>query len=232
LHRDVARAARGFGDGFAASGHVEAMYTETDAQLARRGQAGDRRALDAIYRRYRPLVAATAHRLLRGAADADDTVQETFLIVFQRLAQLADPAALCGWIVQIAARRAHRVFRVRRLAQRMWLDDPQAAIDSQASSAARPDRLAELALLERALDMPPPLRTAWILRHADGIALDDIAVRCACSVATVKRRLTDAQAIIERHVDHTPSTFVAAAALRPMKIRGGVDAITRRRSIS
>jgi RNA polymerase sigma-70 factor (ECF subfamily) len=178
------------------------MPTETDTQLVRRAQAGDRRALDTVYRRYQPLAAMTARRMLREAADADDAVQETFLVVFERIAQLADPAALCGWIVRIAVSCAHRVFRVRSVARRGSHDDPHAVLDRQASRAAGPDLLAELALLERTLDMPIKLRSPWILRHVGGIALEDIAARCACSVATVKRRLRGAQVIIERHLAH------------------------------
>lgn len=177
------------------------MQTDSDAQLTRAGLAGDRRALDAIYRRYRPVVAATARRLLREPADADDAIQETFLIVFQRLAQLSDPSALCGWIARIATTRAHRVFRGRRRARRVWLDDPQPVLDRQPSSAVRPDLLAELALVGRGLELPLALHAAWILRHAGGLELEDIAARCGCSLATVKRRLADAQALIDRHVD-------------------------------
>jgi RNA polymerase sigma-70 factor, ECF subfamily len=178
------------------------MQTQSDAQLIHHARAGDRRALDEIYRRYQPLAATTARRMLREPADTDDAVQETFLIVFERIPQLVNPAALCGWIARIAVSCAHRVVRVRRLARRVWHDDPHAVLDRWASSAAGPDLLAELALVERALDIPLELRTPWILRHIGGIELDDIAMHCACSVATVKRRLCDAQAIIDHHVEH------------------------------
>jgi RNA polymerase sigma-70 factor, ECF subfamily len=210
------------------------MQPPSDAQLAVRGAAGDRGALDEIYRRYRPIALATARRLLREPADADDAVQETFLLVFRHLAQLAEPGALSGWIARIAARRAHRVFRVRRLTHRHVLADPGAALDRQASGGARPDLVAELALLDDALDLPPALRAAWLGRHVGGLSLPDIAARRGWSLATTKRRLADARARIARHVGRDapgvdrPARAPVVGDSRPER----VDAITTARSIS
>jgi RNA polymerase sigma-70 factor (ECF subfamily) len=36
-------------------------------------------------------------------------------------------------------------------------------------------------------------RLAWLLRHVEGERLQDIALACGCSLATVKRRVASAQ---------------------------------------
>ena len=166
----------------------------TDAELAR---CGGERAFAELYRRFAPLAGATARRLLRDAAEADDVVQETFMIVFQQLERLVDPAALRRWIVQIAISRAHR--RIRRRSFAMRDVEP----DRQLSPELGPESRVELQRIVRVLYMPAPLRVPWILRHVVGAELVDIAAACECSVATIKRRLAEAEAVIARRIsDH------------------------------
>jgi RNA polymerase sigma-70 factor (ECF subfamily) len=174
----------------------------SDADLVRRARGGDDWAHEMIYRRHVGLVAATAQRLLRDPVDVDDVVQETFLIGFEQLERLVEPAALRGWLVQIAVSRVHRRFRWRRLTG--WLSGAEvsAALEDQACPDANPEQRAELALIDRALaKMPLKLRTPWVLRHVVGCSLDDISAACECSLATVKRRIAEADDRVARHLD-------------------------------
>ncbi len=165
----------------------------SDAELVRRGRDGDSWAHEMIYRRYAALVGTTARRLLRDASDVDDVVQETFLIAFEKLDRLAEPAALRGWLAQIAVSRVHRRFRWRKVTRLFSDSEPGACLEDQASSDASPEHRAELALIDRALHkLPIKLRTPWVMRHVVGLGLDDIALACDCSLATVKRRIQDA----------------------------------------
>jgi RNA polymerase sigma-70 factor, ECF subfamily len=63
------------------------------------------------------------------------------------------------------------------------------------------DQRAELALVDRLLrGMKPALRLAWMLRRVEGLELDEVALLCGCSLATAKRRIAEADAIVDRHV--------------------------------
>lgn len=170
-----------------------------DAELVARARRGDARAFAQIYARHAHAVAATARRLLGASADADDVVQETFLIAFEQLDRVVELAALRGWLMQIAVSRAHRRFRQRRTS-RLATEDPHAAIDQQPASGASPEQCAELSLIERALRLPAKLRTPWRMRRVDGAALGDVALACKCSLATAKRRLAEADAAVARLV--------------------------------
>jgi len=176
-----------------------------DAELVRRARERDEWATEMIYRRYVRLVASTAQRLLRSDGDVDDIVQETFLIAFEQLDRLVEPAALRGWLAQIAVSRVHRRFRWHKWT-RLWSGvELEASLHDQASGEASPEQRAELALIDRALArMPLKLRTPWVLRHVIGYQLDDIATACQCSLATVKRRITDAEAIVKDHLGGEP----------------------------
>src|SRR5262245_63511565 len=93
-----------------------------------------------IYRRHVGLIAATAQRLLRDPNDVDDVVQETFLIGFEQLDRLVEPAALRGWLVRIAVSRVHRRFRWRRVTGWLAGSETQAALEDQAAGTRAPGR--------------------------------------------------------------------------------------------
>jgi RNA polymerase sigma-70 factor (ECF subfamily) len=172
-----------------------------DAELVRRAALGEEWAHAMIYRRHVGLVAATARRLLRNAAEVDDVVQETFLIVFEKLGDLLDGEVLRGWLVKIALSRVHRRFRWRRFVALLGAEGPEALLAEQASTEASPEQRAELALVDRALaSLRASVREAWILRHVVGCQLDEVALACDCSLATAKRRIACAEAHVRLHL--------------------------------
>jgi RNA polymerase sigma factor (sigma-70 family) len=112
--------------------------SETEASdevlMAQLGE-GNREALAILFRRYARLVRAIAYRSVRDASEADDLVQDVFLLV-HRDAKAFDGAkgAASSWIFQIAHRRAisrHRYLSSRHFYQQVNLDnlaeEPQAA---------------------------------------------------------------------------------------------------------
>jgi RNA polymerase sigma-70 factor (ECF subfamily) len=174
----------------------------SDEELVRRITQGDRWAEEALYRRYVNLVGATALRLLRNRAEAEDVVQEAFLLAFQHLRQLRDVGALRAWLVRITVTRVKRRFRWNKLRQLFALCsfDDEGLADAASSDASSEDRT-ELALIDAALaQLKETQRTAWLLRHAVGCSLEEVAEACGCSLAAVKRRIAAADEHLERHV--------------------------------
>jgi RNA polymerase sigma factor (sigma-70 family) len=171
----------------------------SDVELVARARARDAWAEEMIYRRHAPQVASVARRLLRDPVEAADVTQETFLIAFQKLGALAEPAALRGWLARIAVSRVHRRWRWRKV--RFWA----AAVDDEsladvADAGVAPDRKVELALIDEALQaIPVKLRVPWVLRHVIGYSLDEVATACDCSLASVKRYLGRAEAAVAAH---------------------------------
>jgi RNA polymerase sigma-70 factor, ECF subfamily len=176
----------------------------TDAELVARGLAGERFALQLLYRRHVSPVAACVTRLLARSTEAEDVVQDAFLTAFRELDRLSEPARFAPWLLRIAVRQAHRRFRRRRLLARFGLDrgvdDAQLAM--VVDPAAAPDVCAELGRIDRELAaLPAELRMAWMLRHVEGYALEELAEQCNCSLATAKRRIQRAEASIGARLD-------------------------------
>lgn len=170
-----------------------------DVELVERARGGESWAREAMFRKYVSMIAASAQRLLRNAAEVDDVVQETFLIAFEQLDRLAQPAALRGWLLQIAISRVHRRFRSWRRWRLPPAEETAARLEEQAARGLSPEQRTELALIDRALGkLELPLRTAWVLRHVEGHSLDDTAAACGCSLATAKRRIGRAEEVVQQ----------------------------------
>ena len=88
---------------------------------------GGREALAVLFRRYAGLVRGVAYRVLRDASEADDLLQDVFVLI-HRLCKTFDgsrsPAKF--WILQMAYRRAisrRRYLTSRHFYTRLDLDD-------------------------------------------------------------------------------------------------------------
>ena len=171
-----------------------------DGDLIERLVRGDQWAKEALYRRYVKVVWRTALHMVGNRADAQDVVQDTFVEAFRDVASLRAHAALRPWLLRISVHQAHRRFRRRKLLRRLGLDRSidDASLDTLLHEDASPEQRSELRSVERALlDATAPERFAWILRYVDGHSLEEVADASECSLATVKRRLARAQALVQ-----------------------------------
>jgi RNA polymerase sigma factor (sigma-70 family) len=115
---------------------VSELAEHTDAQLVAGVLAGDREAFAAIYDRYADRLHDFCHAVLRDRDEAADAVQDTFVLVAQRLAQLNDPERLRPWLYAVARSVALRMVRARR---RVVLNE----VEDMADTDPGPDRAAE-----------------------------------------------------------------------------------------
>jgi RNA polymerase sigma-70 factor (ECF subfamily) len=173
---------------------------DLDANLVWRASVGDRSAEEALYRRHVQYVHGLLCRLLGNQTDAEDAVQETFVIALDRLGQLRDAEAFRGWLAQIAVSRARRLFRKQKLLRFLGLNGNRdeetiaCVVGPYASASVRVEMATLHQLLER---LPADQRLAWSLRHVEGESLEEVAMHCDCSLATAKRRVAAAHTAIE-----------------------------------
>lgn len=149
-----------------------------------------------LFKRFAPYVARIGLRLLGREADVDDLIQEVFFAAFKQRDQLRDPQAAKNWLATIAVRTARRQLRRRRLRQFVGLDTGGPALELPDPQIS-PEKRALLARVYEILDgMGVERRLAWTLRYVEGEKLEVVAERCGCSLATVKRRIASAQALL------------------------------------
>src|SRR5215213_9722970 len=87
-----------------------------DVERVHAAQAGDVSAMGALLEDYRARLYAAALTMLGDRAQAQDAVQDAFLIALRRLGELREPAAIGGWLYTIVRNEC----RMRLRACREW----------------------------------------------------------------------------------------------------------------
>src|SRR5215210_3642693 len=97
----------------------------SDAALLDRFAAGDRAALDELFRRYRGVAYRVAYRLLGREADALDAVQEGFIKALTHLDRFGGRSSFKTWLLRVVCNASLDMGRQRKRAERV----PQAPPD-------------------------------------------------------------------------------------------------------
>ena len=178
----------------------------TDSVLIEQARAGDARAREALFLRYAGLVNGLAYRLLGSDTDLDDLVQESFAQALTCLDRLQNIETFPTWLATIVVRTSHKMLRRRRLMARFGLwRPPEIDWEQVRSQGASTEQLLELRALYRHVHgMPAELRIPLVLKHVEDKSLQEIATLLDTSIATVKRRITKAQALLAIAVGHEP----------------------------
>jgi RNA polymerase sigma-70 factor (ECF subfamily) len=187
-----------------------------DRTLVDRLRRGDRGAAVLLYDRHAPHLRRVLARILGVDSELPDLLHEAFANILAGVGKLRDPERLKGWMTCVAVYTARRCIRRRRL--RRWLEFrspeqvPEVVVPPDADREAAEALRRTYALLDR---LGVDERTAFALRHIDGMPLGEVAEACGVSLATVKRRLARAE-----------TRFVRAARGDPV-LAGWVDGSPR-----
>jgi RNA polymerase sigma-70 factor (ECF subfamily) len=182
----------------AALAHVLPLtrVVDDDEVLVGRVLRGDALALRDLYGRHSRYLAGVVYRLMGDDAELEDIVQDTFVRAAERLPTLREPAQLRAWLVTIAVRLTQS--RLTRRRRRSWI---RQQLGRAAPKASDPKDRAPADELYSALDqVPDRLRLPWILHRVEGFRLEDVAASCGVSLATIKRRIADAQTRLDRRL--------------------------------
>lgn len=177
------------------SAPLQEVVPEDDVLVAQ-ALAGNDRAFASLYRRHARYVAGVVYRLMGSDGELEDVVQEAFVDASRALASLEDPAGFRPWLARIAVRRVHKRFARRRRFR--WLLGSVAEVQPTSSNPS--EREPVDALYDVLKNIDPKLRIPWTLHVIEGETLPEVAVLCNVSLATVKRRIAEAAALIERRL--------------------------------
>lgn len=170
---------------------------ETDAVLVERVRQGDDRAFATLYSRHARYIAGVIYGIIGDDEDLDDLVQEVFTTAAEHLKGLKEPAYFRTWLVKITIRHARRrsARRKRQRLMHFW-----ASHERETSYDPR-DRHLPMELVEAMEHVPTRLLLPWFLQRLEGRSLGEVTEVCGASLATVKRRIARAEAILRGKLD-------------------------------
>lgn len=152
-----------------------------------------------LFNSYRGYVAKIGRRILGASHEIDDLIQDVFLATVRDIHKLEDPDRLAAWLGTVTTRMAKR----RRFRNSTHPgpsgEDPEQVLERTSKEGPSPESTADLAgTVERVLSLPEELKTPWLLKHVDGLTLEDVAQHCDCSLSTVQRRIQAATGRLQR----------------------------------
>jgi len=170
----------------------------SDAGIAQLVRQGDPRGATLVWDRYAGMVRGVVYRAVGPGHETEDLVQEVFAGLFKNPGMLREPSALRPFLVSIAMRKARTALRRRRA--RSWL---RLSVDGTLPEVLTQDgdprvREAVRRLFAILNDLDDRGRLAFVLRHAEGYELTEVAAALGVSLATIKRALARAEAHVHR----------------------------------
>ena len=155
-----------------------------EAQLIRQLQDGDEAAFRQLVELHQTRVYNTCLGFLRVPADAEDTAQEVFIEVYNKIGRFKGESALSTWLYRIAVNKSlmlirHRK-RKRRYAPLVSIDDLQELSSRDPTDFVHPgvrlEQKENAKMLQNAIEaLPENQRTAFVLHKIEGLPHAQIA---------------------------------------------------------
>ena len=182
----------------------------TDAAIVSRARAGDTDAFRELVERHSRSLFRLAFRMTGNQQDAEDVVQESFLRAYRQLASFDDRASFGTWMYRIASNCSLDLVRARkRRNDRTVPADDDRAEDPMAqlpSSDPTPERIALSGEVRRRVadameELSPTERTAFVLRHFEGMRMEEVGRVLECQPGAAKHSVFRAVQKLRRALD-------------------------------
>lgn len=192
------------------------MKTDPDRELVEACQVTAPTGLDGafrqLYEQYKDRVYNVCYRITGNATDALDASQETFGIMFRKIAEFRFESKFSSWVYRIAVNAS---IDMKRRAGSRWLASLDSAQDERRRETPRleiRDERVELPVaaasrheleieIQTAIShLSPKMRAITVLRYVESLSYEEIAETLQISIGTVKSRLSRAHQALDREL--------------------------------
>jgi len=170
---------------------VSGDSTLTD--LIARSRAGDPRAMEAIYHRFKTGLFNLAYRYTYERTAAEDLLQDIFLKIFTHLDDVQKMETFVGWIYRIALNTCYSYLRGKRveLQKTVSLNEVEGTVH-EAEQSSRGEELRK-PLDDAIARLPHRLREIFLMHDVQGFKHEEIARMLSLAVGTSKSQLFKAR---------------------------------------
>ena len=178
----------------------------TDEELVVQLKQGNKDAFDLLYDKYKNLAVRNAYLIIGNLSDAEDAVQEAFLISYFRINELKNHSGYKAWLMQILIRRT---YRLAKKTKREFASDkvtefhfdgiageamPREDMTDQSSPLSKLITREEADRVMAAVnELPIKQRIVIVLYYYNDLGIEEIAAILHIRAGTVKSRLFTAR---------------------------------------
>jgi RNA polymerase sigma-70 factor (ECF subfamily) len=185
-----------------------------DEAAAARAKAGDADAFRVLVERHSRPLFRLAFRMTGNEQDAEDMVQETFLRAYRRIAKFDERASFGTWLYRITVNCSLDLVRARkRRSEQSGPANPEMddIMQSLPASAPTPDRMAMSGeagqrIAEAMEELSASEKTAFVLRHFEGMCIDDVSRVLGCRPGAARHCVFRAVQKLRRALEPLVST--------------------------
>ena len=188
-----------------------------DTDLVARCRRGDAGAFEELYRQHAARLYNLAYRMLGNAADAEDLLQEIFLLAHRKLGSFRGQSALGTWLYRLATNQCldHLRSKAVRTAQVTASLAEETPHGRRFEPAAPPGPSVTSLDLERAIaQLPEGCRAAFVLHDVEGLEHQEVADVLGIAEGTSKSQVHKARRRLRQALQQT-----ARPAIRPVEPR-------------
>jgi RNA polymerase sigma-70 factor (ECF subfamily) len=185
-----------------------------DEELVRRIRRGDGGQFEVLAKRYATKIYGLAMRLTRNPSDANDAVQEAFLLVFTKLDGFRGESAFGTWLYKVALNSIYMKLRQRKYAAEENIEDYLPKFDEHGMMQGTVRKFGEdpesetirrqctAAVREAINKLPAEYRIVLVARDIDDLSSEETAEVLGLTVAAVKSRLHRARLFLRQQLEN------------------------------
>ena len=171
---------------------------QTDAAAVALARDGDSEAFHALVDRHSRAVYRLAYRMTGSPHDAEDVVQETFLMAYKQLGRFESRANFGTWLHRIAVNCSIDLIRSRPHRESAHdgadLEVFGAAVERNDTAGASPERLMMSTEVQTRINnamtgLSPMERAAFMLRHFEGQSIEEISAALGLKANAAKHSI-------------------------------------------
>ena len=169
-----------------------------EAQLIQQCQLGNLDAFKSLYELHKHRIYNIAYRIHGDHEDAQDSVQDAFVIIYKKIYSFRGDSAFSTWLYRIVVNTClNNIRKSKRSKDSIDLSDME-----NIATEARYDKNKSLEIIldEEIQNLPPGYRAVFVLHEIEGFSHQEISQMLNKSIGTSKSQLYRAKQMLQKRL--------------------------------
>lgn len=159
------------------------------------------KAQEQLYRQFSPKLFSVCLKYSRSYVEAQDHLQDGFLLIFEKIGQFAFKGSFDGWLKRVVVNNILQQYR-----STSFLSLVNEPIEAEVEIEIETDEISTEFLMKIIQELPERYKLVFNLNVIDGYSHQEIADSLKISVGTSKSNLSRAKAILKEKIEQNTGT--------------------------